>query len=307
MPIDLTRQRQATLNAGLGDSTTGFDARGLLSSSCGGSYDPPAAGQQDGCALAGVLPPFWSTAAGRIETRWREGDDVWYGSAFRLSDNFFQLQGAKLLRWGGANGTYGGVSFNGADDSFSLIRGRGGVDGELVRFGGLPHGQWVWIEVHQRLGSADGNALSEVYVNGSLAGSSSAANVFSDTGTVSFLLAGLVESQTTSGFLAAIVELDRTSILGAERGPVGAPPPPTGLRAGATTTVEWNQQPGISAYRVYRRAGAGGTWSRVSETGATTYDDPSCATGTSYRVTSVTGAGATTLESNTSAPFAPSC
>jgi hypothetical protein len=308
MPIDFTRQRQTTLNAGLSDSTTGFDARGLLSSSCRGSYDPPAAGQQDGCALAGVLPPFWSTATGRIETHWKEGDDVWYGSAFRLPDGFFQLQSAKLLRWGGANGTYGGIVLNGADDSFSLIRGRGGTDDELVRFGGLPHGQWVWLEVHQRLGALGTNALSEVYVNGALVGSSAAANVFSDTGTISFLLAGLAEAQVTNGFLAATAELDRITILGAERGPIGAPPAPTGLRDGTITTLAWNAQPGVTTYRVYRRSGTAGTWTMVSETGATGFDDPSCAAGTSwYRVTSVSGAGAGQLESNVSSALAPSC
>jgi hypothetical protein len=309
LPIDFRPQRQATLNGVLQDATNGYDFNDSLSSGCSlGSYDIPDAGEPAGCASANLFPPSWSTSAyGLINTKWEAGNDVWYGSAFHLPSNFFALNGGRLIKWSGASNTYGALTLNGATDELRLVRGRTGSGAEelpLVSFGGVPTNQWVWLEVHQKLSSAAGSALTEVFMNGHLVGSSATPNIYSDTGTISSALFGAAEL-TTSTPLVISMGIDRSTLLGGQRGAVGAPITPIGLRkaTGTQKTLTWNTT-GASSYRIYKR-GTDGTWMQITETSTTSYIDPgfSCPGAASYRVTSVSGS----KESNVTTPFQMEC
>jgi hypothetical protein len=298
MSVDLRAQRQATLNGAVQNGTKGYDYNSYMSSSCSlGTYDTPDPGEPAGCATSSVLPPGWGSAYGVINTKWSEGDDVWYGSAFTLPSNFFDLQTAKLIQWGGAANTYGALALNGATDELRLVRGRNGTGAEqvpLVTFGGVPTNEWVWLEVHQVLSPTNGNALTEVFMNGRPIGSSTNANMYSDTGTISSALFGVTEA-TASTPLAVSVGVDRSTILGGQRGArkgpdTGqAPDTPTGLKAfpGQTyASVSANAVSNATGYRFYRRTQSG-LWNLIQDYPATGFQDGNltCDTTYLYRVT----------------------
>ena len=295
MPIDFRGQRQAVLNAGLEDATNGYDTSQQLSDQCTyGSYDIPDQGSGS-CASADLLPPVegQTSAVGGINTRWKAGDDVWYGSAFWLPDSFFNLTSANLLGWNGAAGTYGAVGFDGSNGSLSVIRGRTGSGAETLATsdpattGQIPHNQWVWLEVHQKFSSTDGQALTELFVNGRLVATTSSANIHSDTGTITSSSFGPTEAQ--SNVLTSVqMGVDRSTILSSERGALGAPPTPTGLRHNSGS-ITWNSVSGAGiTYRLYRR-NADGTWTKQG--GDTSATSAPCAGNGDYRVTSVNSSG----------------
>jgi hypothetical protein len=110
--------------------------------------------------------------------------NVWYGAAYYLPAGFKRAMQSQvaLLRWDdyrsrGELGDVGGVVVWGSDRRARLVlasyRGRERV---LVGPFRLPESRWFSLLVHQRLAARGGAALSEVYVDGRLAGSSRAAN-----------------------------------------------------------------------------------------------------------------------------------
>lgn len=116
---------------------------------------------------------------------WRDGHDVWYGSAFYLSPGFKQAMRGEvaLLRWDnypsrGHEGDVGGVVLWGSDKRARLVLSRyGRREHVLVGPFELPEGRWTSLLVHQRLAARSGRALSEVYLNGLRTGSSAAGNM----------------------------------------------------------------------------------------------------------------------------------
>ena len=143
---------------------------------------------------------------------WASGSDVWYGAAFYVSDPA-KLQWTDLIRW----------------DNFSLYQGSGDTGGlfvengvlkvkredytganflRLVDGGPIPAGRWFWVEVHQKLAGVDGQALTELYVDGVKRGSSTLAN--SRGRPVTSIRHGYVSNAAGGG--ASTLHLDRASI-----------------------------------------------------------------------------------------------
>jgi hypothetical protein len=124
-------------------------------------------------------------ARGIWDVDWSDGDDVWYGGAYYLPVGFHQsVQGqVDLLRWdnwaSNPDATdWGGVSIYGSDRRARLLRFGAGRDNDtLVGPFDLPEGRWFWLEVHQRLDHS-GNAVSEVYLDGTMVGSSTKPNTY---------------------------------------------------------------------------------------------------------------------------------
>jgi hypothetical protein len=125
-------------------------------------------------------------ARGVFAPRWPAGSDVWYGGAFLLPRGFHAaIQGeVALVRWDnynlfGPSGDFGGVVIFGSDRRARVVRGHYDA-GTLDQLGAtfqIPEGRWVWLEVHERLGEADG-ALTEVYLDGQRVSSSTQPNSF---------------------------------------------------------------------------------------------------------------------------------
>jgi hypothetical protein len=118
--------------------------------------------------------------------RWESGEDVWFAAAYYLPVGFHsKVQGqVDLLRWDNwasrpSDTDWGGVSISALDRRARLLRfgsGRRAKD-TLVGPLDLPEGRWFTLEVHQRL-SAGSDALSELYVDGALVGSSGQPNTY---------------------------------------------------------------------------------------------------------------------------------
>jgi len=123
--------------------------------------------------------------------QWEEGDDVWFGAAYYLPAGFHaNIQGqVDLVRWDNwlshPNDTdWGGVSIYGSDHRARLLRfGAGRPNDTLVGPFDLPEGRWFTLEVHQLRSSTAGNALSELYLDGTLVGRSTAANTYGRSAT----------------------------------------------------------------------------------------------------------------------------
>lgn len=112
---------------------------------------------------------------------WGTGSDVWYGAAFYIP-SFDDFCWWNPIRWDnyptyGGSGDVGGLQIGG-DHRLSLVRSTFDTHDEHELIGGIaiPQGRWFWVEVHQRLSGVDGEALSEVFLDGVRAGSSTRAN-----------------------------------------------------------------------------------------------------------------------------------
>ena len=304
LPIDFRPQRQATLHQALVHPETGYDTNFSMSSGCGLSYDT-----EGGCATASVLPNFSTNSYGRVFTRWNDPldkrkSDVWYGSAFRLPDNLFDVASGWLLRWYGQNNSTGGLVIDTADDdSLQVVLDRTGcstcrtvlatVDAdEVPTVGDAPgdEADWVWIEVHQRFDSTSAAPLTELYLNGKLVSSSVIPNIHADTRLISEAAFGFNEMNSSAGLIALTMSVDRSTILGGQRGDLRAGGTPIGLReATGSTTLMWNERPpieDIDAYSVYKLEN--GTWTvKAPNITSSSYTDPACSSGDQYRVTSV--------------------
>jgi hypothetical protein len=276
MPIDFRGQRQADLNSGTTDPKTGFDDTALMSTGCSTSGNVAYEGPSGGCAQVSLLPPLQQSGYGKVNTRWKEGSDVWYGAAYYLPDSFF-TSGTKtrLMRWSGDGDIFGGIQVNTTSNRAYVVRGQNGSSPTEVEHGAnffsfLFHNTWLWIEVHQLLNTS--SPSSEVYVNGKLVSASLGPNKVA-AGTINDVAFGLLD--TINGGTPVTIGVDQASLLGGERGVLGALKTPTGLRkaaSGSGNTLEWNSVPGVTRYRLYRKnpAGAWGFLADVPPSGTNT-------------------------------------
>ena len=296
MGIDFRNQRQANLDFGLDNTKYGYDHASTLVDGCiGGSYGSQPG--QGSCATAWR----YSGANGVINTKWDEGDNVWYGSAFYLPPEFEAANaGTHIMRWIDAGGRHGGITA--VDNGFRLVRGTPSSETALGADFSLPSGRWVWLEVHQRLGKS--SAQSEVFVDGALVAESSAPNMPSDASKITQLIVGFGDGPDP---LAPMMPLgiDHTTILGGQRGSPAAPATPQGFRetgsvAGAAI-FEWNTQD-VDGYRVWKREN--GAW-QPSNVATPPYVDAASTCGTTYRISSYKTVDGHQVESNVSPAIQP--
>jgi hypothetical protein len=156
------------------------------------------------------------------------GEEVWFGAAVRPASGFYDRANAqvRLFAWD----TYpsspymrGGVWVDSSDRVVVYRHVDGGQQTPLVVLGtrALPEGVWTMVEIRQRL-STGPSALTEVYVNGVLVGSSSLPNL-ARSATITRYRVGLGDSSLVTNPIR--VDFDRAYIGSAPRG-VLAPPAP---------------------------------------------------------------------------------
>jgi hypothetical protein len=151
---------------------------------------------------------------------WRTGKDVWFGMALYVPDVSAYCYW-NPIRWDnygtyGGEGDVGGLSID--EGRLNLIQNHyGGTERKLINGGAVPEGRWFWVEVHQILSGTDGAALSELYVDDTLVGRSTAHN--SAGRPIDHLRFGVVNvSGSCSG--AGTVYFDRASVSNGRRGPL---------------------------------------------------------------------------------------
>jgi hypothetical protein len=278
----------STLNAERGFTT----AAGDVVRTAGADYDQDASNQYAQATSSGQTDAW---AYGRIGVNnWNNGDDVWYGAALNIPFDFASRASAQIdvVTWKSAT-EQGGIRLK-ANEKYQLFR----STGTPILYGSefdLPTRRWVWVEVHQRLGTS--NALSEVFVDGRLVSSTASQNRGA-ADAITLMRYGIVN--ITAAGSPTSMGIDRASVMGGQlgssigTGPYEAPKTPTGLRgvpaSPTTVTLSWNApqvgEPSADGYRLYRQT-SDGSWSPVAETGALSFTDtvPLNSCGNKYRVT----------------------
>jgi len=151
---------------------------------------------------------------------WSSGSDVWYGMALFIPNTSHYCYW-NPIRWDnyksyGGNGDIGGLSIE--SGRFHVVQNRyGGSERQLLDGGPVPEGRWTWVELHQRFSANDGQALSELYVDGRRTGVSTKAN--SGGRVINHLRAGVVNVAGSCSRPSA-VDFDRFSISDGQRGPL---------------------------------------------------------------------------------------
>jgi len=153
------------------------------------------------------------------QVSWGNGSDVWYGMALNVPDvdSFCYWN---PIRWDnyktyGETGDVGGLAIE--DGRLNLIQNHyGESERRLVAGVAVPEGRWFWVELHQRFSATDGQALSELYLDGRLVGRSTEAN--SAGRQIDHLRFGVV-NVAGSCSKAGSVDFDRASISDGMRGP----------------------------------------------------------------------------------------
>src|SRR5439155_5551741 len=116
---------------------------------------------------------------------WVDGDELWVGGAYYLPNGFIStVDYCSILRWDNytlyqSAADSSGIDLYGSDNLFHFDLER--YDGSkrnpsVVPPFSLPEGSPFWLEVHMKLSQYAGSALTEVYVDGQLVQSSTAAN-----------------------------------------------------------------------------------------------------------------------------------
>ena len=169
-----------TLESGFGEFSQTNVETGVLTLSRGRAYDgaTSALARYNGGGENGYSRGIWNV-------NWQDGEDVWFGAAYYLPAGFHSnIQGqVDLMRWDNwlshpSDTDWGGVSIYGSDHRARLLRFGDSHDNDtLVGPLELPEGRWFTLEVHQHLSSGSG-ALSELYVDGELAGRSTRPNTY---------------------------------------------------------------------------------------------------------------------------------
>jgi hypothetical protein len=153
------------------------------------------------------------------QVSWNAGSDVWFGMALYVpdADGFCYWN---PIRWDnyksyGETGDVGGLSIE--EGRLNVIQNHyGQAERRLIAGPAVPEGRWFWVELHQRFSGADGQALSELYVDGHLVGSSTKAN--SAGRQIDHLRFGVV-NVAGSCSRSGSVDFDRASISEGMRGP----------------------------------------------------------------------------------------
>lgn len=157
---------------------------------------------------------------------WAAGEDVWFGGAFFFPPGFRASNAGvvDIMRWDNyatapADADHGGLTIWNTDGRLHLISEREGrrtylrlMDGPVV-----PEGTWLWLEVHQRLGTSSGSALNELYVNGLLVGRNHLPNYFGRP--VRNVRWGLVALASDKQRVPVVLYVDRATASRCEAGP----------------------------------------------------------------------------------------
>jgi predicted RecA/RadA family phage recombinase len=173
-------------------------------------------------------------ARGIFNVGWQEADDVRYGMAVFLPAGFKRaMQGeVDLMRWDNwdINPTHTdrcGVVIYSGDRKGHFVCWQLGVSGSATAQIGpfdIPEGRWVWLEVHQHLGSTSGEAMSQVWVDGQSAGTSTEANSFGrDVTRIRYGLVAIADGAQTNPLN---LYLDRATVSTNYTGPLGSETPP---------------------------------------------------------------------------------
>lgn len=217
-----------------------------------------------------------------------EGDDLWFGAAIFLPSGFFSAHTkyTDLLRID-SYVTDGGASTNALerqsinlasfsnDDIYVQAESSEGATtlvGPLTP-SALSENRWHWVEIHAVLDKDNGEALTQLKIDGVSQGSSTSANIFTGRADLNRLRFGLV-SAGSSGSGNLTMYVDRASISTSERGPLTA------------TT------PGLVSY-----------WRLDEPSGTTSADTQGVAAGTYVNSPGLGAAGLLASESNTAVNF----
>jgi hypothetical protein len=204
-----------------GGTLTGMDQF----SSLNGSVKVSNALAYDGTYSAKASLTSGGYARGIFQVAWPAAADEYYGVALYLPTNFISSMqgGVDLLRWDnygayGNNADYGGIEMW-RDGKARLMLGKytndpGNVLGSPIT---LPTGRWFWLEVHQRFSATAGQALSEVFVDGTKVTSSTAANSYGRG--IDRVRYGIVSSDNAAQTNPLSLWFDRASISSTARGP----------------------------------------------------------------------------------------
>jgi hypothetical protein len=297
MPIQF-EQKQATLESGgLTDADRGYSSTAAnFTLQTGLDYGSDPGNNYANATQSVDAGSRW--AYGRHNVNWHDGDEVWYGSAFKLPTNVASANDrVDLMTWRSTGASQGGIILNSADRFELMYQPPTGTRSTLGPQFDLPTGRWVWVEVHQKLGSS--NALNEVYVDGRLVVSTTTPNHL-ESSNVNLMRYGIINNTSTSGGPTS-VDVDRSSVMGGQLGAVigagnfEAPKTPLGFRQVFTTTsligLTWNApqagEPPVTGWRIYEQA-SDGTWGKVADntSGGTILGVPDqpCATHV-YRIT----------------------
>jgi hypothetical protein len=166
------------------------------------------------------------------------GSDFWFGAAVRLKTGFYNVGGqVRLFAWD----TYpasptqrGGIWIDSTGRVVVYRHSDGGGQVPLVILGdrAVPEGKWVWMEIHQRLSNTDGQALTEVYVDGVSVGSSTLHNI--NGGTVTRYRVGITDASAAK--TAVTADFDRAYLGPKQLGVPGSTTSGGGTTSGGTTS-----------------------------------------------------------------------
>lgn len=162
----------------------------------------------------------WYGGEGTRSLGWQTGSDVWYGGAFFVPDPA-RLRYTDLIRWDNygryAVGDVGGVLAS--EGKLSVTRNDYGDNASYAKLTpevAIPANRWFWVEVHQKFSSVNGQALTELYLDGVKVGSSTAANSMGRM--IDTIRYGYVYNWDAGG--ASTLYLDRVSVSDRARGPL---------------------------------------------------------------------------------------
>lgn len=164
-----------------------------------------------------------------VTTSWNTGDEVWYGGAFFLPTGFassMQNQ-VDLMRWdnyslNNASQDWGGIIIQNSDKQARLKRFN--VSNDFVDLSTpftFPENRWVWVEVRQKLSPTNGQAINEVWIDGTLQSSSTTANTYGRE--ITRIRYGLVAIGEGSQTNPLNLWVDRATVSNSKLGPLGAP------------------------------------------------------------------------------------
>ena len=168
-----------------------------------GTFEPGAFGEFDGhSAASGTIVPTTERAYDGIhsakasyngsgengfartwfEVHFNKGSDIWYGGAYYIPSKRAMPCWYSLVRWDnyityGSDGDVGGIEISTSGRARLMRQDYSGDNyAVLTDEFDLPEGRWFWLEVHQRLSDQNGDALSEVFLDGNRVGASNVAN-----------------------------------------------------------------------------------------------------------------------------------
>ncbi len=161
-----------------------------------------------------------------FDVDWGRGSDVWYGAAYYIPSKAAMPCYYSLMRWdnytlyGNPGGDVGGIEVSTSGRARLMRQDYTGDNyAGLTREFDLPEGRWFWLEVHQRLSDRPGEALNEVYLDGSRIDASTTPNGRGKR--ITEIRHGIVSlgSDGDCAPTAASIFIDRVSVSDAMRGP----------------------------------------------------------------------------------------